>query len=815
MSERLFRPSFALYPGIFFLTFGVLLLEIGLTRLFSVTQGYHFAFMVISISLLGLGASGSVLMLGERSGETAFPRYTPLLFGFSVVPAYLISQRIPWDPVRIRWEGIQAAYLALDYVILAVPFFFAGWTLARVYRIRSERANRIYFADLLGAGAGAAASVVLPQWVGGEGVILAVAAAGLLSARFLAVPSGNRAVVWAARGGVVFVLFPLLWGMPGFLDLRLSPYRPLARALSLPGAERLAVRWNSYSRVDLVSAPSLRTAPGLSLGFDRSVPDQLALFVDGGGQSPLIPFPGRKGTPGEPPGLEYLDHLVSNLPYVFSRRDKVLVIEPRGGADILMAHRRGAKEILGLEPNPLVLETVREHVPGIFSLPEVTWRAGNSRRNLNHPGGRYDCIVVSLLDPLESRGSGIHALTEDHRLTVEAIGELLRHLAPGGVLAVSQYLVPPPRAELRMASLLVEAVEKEGGDPARQIVAARSVEVVTQVVKRDYFQPDEIEAIGTFLDENGFVFLYYPGMAVVERPGGGISLAQLFPRLVDAAERDRVYSNYLFDIRPVSDDRPFFHQYFRLGRIREVFRSTGGKWSIFFEGGYLLPLVFFLSLLVSLAGILLPQLAASRGSLPRGMGVRLGYFACIGLSFILIEITLIQKWVLLLGHPGRAIPVVIAVVLIAAGAGSAASGSFAGRWTENHLAVFLLALGAVVGVAEMGLNALTEPGGLGSRAGWCPVTVAFIFPIGFFLGMPFPLGIRLLFRDAPRGIPWAWAVNGFASVSGSVAASMLALAFGFSGNFRFAAAGYCLAGVLAWRAAARRRAGAEASRSFP
>lgn len=815
MSERSSGPTTALYPGIFFLTFGVLLLEIGLTRIFSVTQGYHFAFMVISISLLGLGASGSVLMLGDRSGETIFPGYAPLLFGFSVVPVYLLSQRIPWDPVRIRWEGIQAAYLALDYVILAVPFFFAGWTLAWIYRLQSKRANRVYFADLLGAGAGAVASVILPRWVGGEGVILAVSAAGFLSARFLAVPSGNKTVAWAAWGGMALLAFPLLWGMPGFLDLRLSPYRPLERALSLPGAERLMVRWNSYSRVDLVSAPSLRTAPGLSLGYDRSVPNQLALFVNGGGQSPLIPYPDRKVTPAEIPDLEYLDHLVSNLPYVFGRREKVFVIEPRGGGDILMAHRRGAGEIVGLESNPLVLEVVREYAPGIFQLPGVAWRMGNPRRDLVRSGGRYDCIVVSLLDPLESRGSGIHALTEDHRLTVEAIGELFRHLAPGGVLAVSQYLVPPPRAELRMASLLVEAVEKEGGDPARQIVAARSVEVVTQVVKRGFFRPAEIEAIGTFLGENGFAFLYYPGINAGEQPDGGISLAQLFPRLVDITERARVYSDYLFDVRPVSDDRPFFHQYFRLDRIREVFRSTGGKWSIFFEGGYLLPLVFLLSLMVSLAGILLPQFAASRGSLPSGMGARLGYFACIGFSFIVIEVTLIQKWVLLLGHPGRAIPVVIAAVLIAAGAGSAVSGSFAAKWAAKHLTVFLLVLGAVVGVADIGLDALLGPGGVGSRADWRPVTVAFIFPIGFFLGMPFPLGIRLLFRDTPRGIPWAWAVNGFASVSGSVAASMLALAFGFSRNFQFAAAGYGLAGILAWRTMVRGRAGVKASRFFP
>ena len=267
------------------------------------------------------------------------------------------------------------------------------------------------------------------------------------------------------------------------------------------------------------------------------------------------------------------------------------------------------------------------------------------------------------------------------------------------------------------------------------------------------------------------------------------------------------YSNYLFGVRPVYDDRPFYHHYFRLGKIKEVYRSTGGKWTIFFEGGYLLPLVFIFSLLISGFFIVLPQLTRSR--IPRGTGLSLIYFLLIGVSFILAEVTLIQKWILFVGLPGRAVPLVLSSVLVASGLGSMLSGylgtGFQGKAgvlkvrglsAPRLLPVVLLILGGVILFYGWGIDWFFDWGWAYSLKARCFWSLIVIFPLGVLLGMPFPLGIRLLLGDSARVIPWAWAANGFATVTGSVAASLLALELGFSMNFVFACAGYLGAGIL-------------------
>ena len=764
--------------------------------------------MVVSIALLGLGAAGSVQMLGDTGGRPRIRVFAPLGFGVSVIPVYLTSQWIPWDPVRIRWEAMQVGYLFLQYLVLAVPFFFAGWTLARVYRIRADKINRLYFSDLLGAGFGAAVSAVLPVWIGGEGIIPAVSLLGFLSSWCFARASSNTSGSRCAIGGVFLVLLILLI-RPEVFDLSLSPYRPLSRALGLPGASTLVTQWNSYSRIDLVSSPSFRVAPGLSLAYTGTVPRRHALFVDGGKVNPLMrpSRPAGSDQDSEPAGIageEYLDFLLSSLSYAFGRRKKVLVLEPGGGTDVLLASRKGAREIVVIEPNRLVREVAGEYAPGLFRLPGVSWRGGNPRSELLRLDQEYDLILLNLLDPLGAGGAGMHALTEDHRLTVESIRTLIRHLTPEGVLAVSQYLIPPPRAELRFTSLLVEAIAREGGDPARQILAARGLEVISQIAKRSPFRDSEIESIEHFLGEKGFLLLYTPASEEEnrERDGSGYPLASLISRVIDSETRENFYEDYLFDVRPVTDDRPFFHQYFRIRKISEVFRSTGGKWTIFFEGGYLLPFVFLVSLLASAGFILLPLFVSSPGgTFSPGTALRLGYFICIGAGFILVEISFIQKWIFFLGHPGQAIPLVLTTLLIAAGSGSVLFGKRCPSPRGRFPAGFLVVTGGAVLAAGLGSGLLFRWGWACSVPARIMLAIIFLVPPGLLLGIPFPLGIRFLYPgDASREIPWAWAVNGFASVTGSVAAPLLAISFGFTANFGFAAAAYCLAGLAGWSA---------------
>lgn len=777
----------AVYAGLALLSAAALLLEISLTRLFALAQFYHFAFMAVSLALLGFGASGSLLALRPAWREASWRQrlsHFALAFVATDLGSYLLVNALPFDSFSIAWDERQILYLALYFTTPALPFVFAGLGIGLALAALPAYANRLYAMNLLGSAVGCLLAVSVP-WAWGPGAV--AFSASLAAAAGVAFAWGERQRIsglWgvvALGGCALLAVYP-----PSWLDVRLSPYKALRQALLYPGARVVASRWNAFSRVDLIASEGVRRLPGLSYTYTGTFPFQWGLTVDGDDLGPVM----LTDAESAPPFADYLPEAVA---YRLRPQARALILNPRGGLDVLAAVQLGAREVHAVEDNPLVLALAREASPsGIYTDPRVRAFAGEPRAFLRRSAQNYDIVQLSLSRPFRPVMSGAYSLAEDLDLTVEACAEYLAHLAPGGLFVMSRWLQMPPSEELRALALIVAGLERVGiREPTGHVLAWRGIQTVTFLVKKEVFAPEEIEAIRAFAASRRYDLILSPGLKEEEANRFNVQPEaihyRVFNEFLATPQRDAYLSAYPFAVAPPTDDKPFFYHFFRWGQTPAVLRSLGKTWQPFGGSGYFVLLILLL-LATFAAGllILLPQ-GLAHGASPTGSAWPVFlYFAFLGLGFMLIEIPLIGLALLALGQPAYALAAVLFSLLLFSGLGSILSPRLPWRRV----------LGALVTVAL--LVALTQPPLLRTSLGW-PFLARLAFvaltlaPLGFCLGVPFPKGIAWLERNAPALIPWAWAVNGSLSVVASVLAALLVLSWGYRGVLLLGAAIYTLA----------------------
>jgi len=801
--------SFSLLLGIFLTSAATLVLEISLTRLLSVAQGHHFAFMVVSMALLGYGASGSFL----SSFPSLMRRETPQtlvqaswLFSVSALCAYLLSNLIPFDMARISWDRWQIFYIFLYYLVFSVPFFFSGLAISSALARWSALSGKLYFSDLTGAALGCLLVLGLFGIFGGPGAILFSCLLG---------GAASISFAWASKPGSIFrwlwvclLMLLLLW-QPPFLSQRLSPYKSLNAALLYPGARLLETHWNVFSRVDILESPAARTAPGLSLQYLEPLPPQLGLTVDADHLNAITRFSGKLREMDE---LKFIDFLPSSFPYQMARPERVLIFEPMGGLEVLIALRYRFREIVAVEVNPTIVDllqgTYREYSGGIYARHGIQVTVGDGRAYVRGAPSPFDLIVLPLAESLGASSTGFSSLFEDYRFTTEAFEDYLRALKPGGFLSMSLYLLPPPRGELRLAAMAKEALERAGMRPGDHLLAYRSWGTFSLLIKKEPIELREIEALRSFCERLRFDLVYYPGM-----PEEEANVYNRFPTPLYFAGMQRVlkegekfYSISPFDLSPATDDRPFFHHYFKWGHLGEIYHLAGEKWQILVEGGYLVPILLLQALFLSFLFIILPlilgKMREQKSKIPGAHSFSwLIFFSALGLGFMFVEISLIQRFILFLGHPVYSVSLVVFSLLIFAGVGSSLSMRADPR---GYRGLKLVLPSAAVLIF---LYAFFLPQVLPSFHGKPLflrqiITVLLIAPAGLLMGMPFPLGIRLVGSVGsqwPFFVPWAWCANGCASVLGSVLPVIIALSWGFQAVFFLAGFLYAMALLVVWK----------------
>jgi len=479
----------------------------------------------------------------------------------------------------------------------------------------------------------------------------------------------------------------------------------------------------------------------------------------------------------------------------------VLALDPMGGLPVLLAQRNGAERVATVESAPALPEVIRNDFRDFSGeLHDTESRSGLGRSWLAGVERRFDLIDITHQGAMPSGAFGIG---EDYRFTVEAFREYLEHLTDTGLLCVNLFIIPPPRTELRILATLAAALEETGvSESARNLAAIRSWGTITIVAKRTPLTPEEIAAVRRFCQERRFDLAWLPGASAEESNRfvrtRDTDYFRAFGAILSRAERDTFFSGYLFDVRPVRDEAPFFSLFLRLDKLMEIYRAMGSKWQFFLEEGYLLPAVFVQVLLIGLVLVGLPLLAGKGGvkSGDGSPGTRLlPYFALLGVAYMFVEVALMQKSILLLEQPPVAVAAVLAALLVSSGCGSL----LGQRFPRLERPATLLGLAFLVLLCAMFLPwliGLAQPWPLPLRSTFFCLLVA--LP-GTLMGIPFPAGLRLLGRTAPGLIPWAWTVNGTVSVLAPLLAVMVAMAGGFRGVLLLGAFAYYLAFLLLGR----------------
>ena len=778
-------PGFLVLAAVALLSAAVLAYEVLLTRLLAIVQWHHFAFMVISIALLGFGASGAFLLVaGNRIRLPIGPFLALAALGFAVTaPAcFAVAQRVPFNVLELPWSLRPFGWLFLIELLLALPFFIAATGIGRAIVVFGGRLSHVYAADLAGAGGGAFAAVGLLSWLPAERTLdglaaMAVVAGGLAAAR---APRKTRWTLLAPAAGLLLVLII----DPGWGELRISPFKPLAQALRVDGAHRAASRFGPLGLVSAVENETVpfRWAPGLSILSRSPVPEQVALFVDADG--PAVVVRHRREAP--PPA--YLDDLTSALPYHLVERPRVLVPGAGGGGAVLQALGGGARSVDAVELQPDLVAAIRGRYSrfsgGVYAHPAVRIHIGDPRAFVEAAGGaEYDLIQI---DALGASPSGLHALKEERLLTVESLRTMLARLSPRGMLAVTGWSELPPRGGPRLLATLLAAFEAEGIGPAASahIAWIRSWNTTTLVASRAPLSRAQIAAVRTFARARAFDLVHVPGMEardanrrnVTERPWFRAAAERLL-----GPEREAFVRDYKFDIRPATDDRPYPWSFFRWAHAPEILSlsRTGGIGLV--AVGYLaVPVTLAQAAIASVAFILLPLVfrrrAAGRGG---GGGARsgaaLGAFFCLGLAFLMMEIAFIGRFTVILSHPLHALVVVLAAFLVFAGLGSWLAGRHGSRESLARPVAGIAAIAAVLAVSLPPLTSWLLGSSPGVRIAAAVVLVA---PLATLMGMPFPRALARLRRLDPGLVPWAWGVNGCASVVGAVLATLLAIHHG-------------------------------------
>jgi len=754
MKTSPWRPR--IYLGVGLTTLATLLLELALTRIFSVVFYYHFAFLAISIALFGLGAGGvfSYVVAGWR--RSFFSKLGDLaVLGGGLALAALVF-------VLTR-EGTPGAWtLALVYFASALPFFAAGTVISLVIAETIERVNRVYFADLLGAGAGCLALIPLLDLAGGPNTVIAAAVLYAASGAVWYSLSGARKwrnVALAVSAGMA--------ALAGF-----NSWRPVINVKYAKGQalknERF-VRWNSFSRVAVtgdrgsamiyIDADASTGIPAFDLG-NLSEQDRRTLLYQGPG-----------------------------LPYAFRPGAKTLIIGAGGGWDVARALASGARDVTGVEINPIIATTVmRDRFPqfsrNLYNRPEVRIVVEDGRSFVRRTPERYQVIQATLVDTWASTAAGAFALSENNLYTTEAFQDYLRHLTDDGVLVFTRWGFQPPRESLRLVSLAIDALARLGEREAwRHVMAVRegSAEDLarwgaldTVLISRKPLSADDIARFRSVVARGHFRPLYFPD----ER------LPNPFTELLRTPDRAAFERNYQFDVSAVGDDRPFFFYTVQPRDIGQFLRHAS-RLSADYNINCAVPLLFGLLAVSALATgviLVLPR-ALLRSRLPREAGVLrfLWYFMAIGAGYILIQVALVQKFVMFLGHPTYALTVIIFSMLVSSGLGSYFSPRLAAD-SDTRLQGVLAGVAVAVGVLAVAVSPLLAAGvglPLGVKVA---ISVLLIAPAGFLMGIPFPTGLRRLERRHKASVRWAWSLNAAASVLGSVCAIMLAIYLGLRGT---------------------------------
>lgn len=778
-----------IYAGVFCIALATLMYEILLTRIFSFTTWYHFAFMVVSLAMFGMTMGAvHVYLRKEQFGSESIPTQlwlNSLLFSLSMAISF-----VAYVPVSSLLSGSMVGAIALSYtyVLFSLPFFFAGICICVALTKFPSQNGQLYAMDLCGAALGCLAAIAVLSFVDAPTAVIVTAALAAAGSCFFAGDCNRLSTVIWSR--VAFAAFALLAVIHGGLVQMHMPRLYLQTSKEPARIDTIYEKWNaiSYVRLQSVDAGSSfiwSRSSKCSLGKDARY---LWLTIDGAAGTALTEFTGDWRQ------LEFLKCDVTSIVHQIKHNADVVVIGVGGGRDILTALLCNQKSVLGIEINQDVLN-ILTNVYGDFAGhlerdPRVTLVVDEARSFIERSSRHFDIIQASLIDTWAATSAGAYTLSENALYTVEGWNLLLNHLNDDGILSFSRWYLPgTPEEMYRVCSLAAECLRQAGvREPRKHVIIlaqmSGEVGVATILVSKQPFTEKQVDEAEQLASKMNFLVLLTPRSAVDEG----------FVKILMPESRQAFIAGFPFNISAPRDDSPFFFNMVRMKGIFDVQMEGRGTGNPGYAAAGMLRSLLLIVLLLTMACIVFPLWITRRQIDMKSANPLLIYFLCIGLGFMLVEVSMMQKLTIFLGHPTMGLSVVLFVLLVSGGLGSYITSyttlaHFSGFRKSIILILPLVLLLAGLGSNNLGMFAATS----------LPVRVlvssGLLFAMGLFMGMAFPLGMKMAEKYAQHLTPWLWGVNGAASVCASVLAVVIALSWGINAAMLSGVACYLLAAL--------------------
>lgn len=767
-----------LYIGIFLISSSQLYLSLFLTRFFSISQGYHWAFLVIGLALLGSGASGTFLSIKntfDRGKLLKILQISALFYPFCIFFSYFFNNTFPFDPYLLPWYPQHFILWLINFILLLIPFFLIGLIIVSSLSLFPEISSKIYGITFLGGSFGIILlNLVLPKLDEFLSLIFLIILS-LLGALFL---SYNKKVLQILETIFLFFFILLIFTEFFYIPIKFSPYKDLEQIKRYPQTEILETKRNAFTRFDLIKSPVIRYAPGLSYKFNGEIPHSLGFTIDGENIKGIIKENG------------FTDYLPQSICFLLLKNLKVLIIEPSGGLDIVLSKEKGAKEILSITDNPFVGELLRNTFRDLRIVVE------SPRVFLKRTKEKFDLIIYSLQESFHVITSGSYSLNENYLYTKESIKSSFSLLNPQGILCFTRWLQRPPTEELRLFITIYFALKDLGiKDIEKHIITFRSLNTMTILVKKSPFTYDEIKKVKNFLEEKAFDLVYYFDIKENEINKFCILPKEIYYENIKKflKEKENFIGEYSFRIDPSSDDKPFFFHFFKSSQIPEVLQNWGKTWQPFGGAGFIIIfLILIFVIILSFLLILLP-LIVRRKSFPKNINILniFIYFSFIGLCYLFVEIPLMQKFILYLGQPIYSFSAILSSLLLFSGIGSIFS-----KTLKKFFPYTIFLLGFLIIIYPCLLSYIIE--NTLSFPFYMRIFLSIFFTgiLGFLMGIPFPTGLDISRKYSEDLTPWIYAINGFFSVISSFSSPLISISLGFSFVIILAGILYIISGIL-------------------
>ena len=774
------------YVGLFFVTLATLMFEILLTRIFSVTMWYHMAFMAVSIAMFGMTVGALWVYLHPRQYVPEQAQYqlalNSLYFSIAIVFSFLSHLIIPVI-YKLSFMGVYS--MTMTYLIISVPFIFSGICVCLALTRFPNHVSKLYAADLAGAALGCVLLLYTLDIFDGPSAVLVVSSLAALGGMIFSIRLESKKLFQMTLLWAIFIAL-----LAGYNAKCADDQNPFIRLIWVKGQleennehSPIYQKWNSYSRIAVYGSTTIPEKP-TGWGFSTTMPPdlkalELHINIDENAGTPLLYFNGNLSS------VDYLKYDITNLVHSIKHDANVLVIGIGGGRDILSSLLFGQKSVTGVEINKNIMKTVNERY-GDFSghldrIPNVHFVNDEARSYVARSKDKFDIIQVSLIDTWAATAAGAFVLTENSLYTVEAWKTFFQHLTPNGVLTFSRwYFKDTPDEIYRLTTLASATLKQEGIDDPRQhiVIAITMIDekrgVGTILVSKQPFSQNDLDTLNATMTQMKFQPLLTPAFA----------LDSTFALLASGQNLDNFFKSFRINISPPTDDSPFF---FNMIRLKDFFHKNLhnlGFMAININAIAVLGSLLVIVIVLTVLCIIVPLLLTTDKSMLHSVLPIFLFFCFIGLGFMFVEISQMQRLIIFLGHPVYGLSVVLFGLLLSSGLGSYLtnflsrpfSHSPVPRFTLLLIPIVLILVGWITPYSVKLFQASTTPVRI-------TISTLMLFPLGLFMGMAFPLGMKLASHRSNDLTPWLWGLNGATSVCASVLAVVIALNSGISTTY--------------------------------